>query len=417
MKKEEKKSKERVVDAVIPNTEITAANSETVETVMEAWGNENLQHLVDNFNLDFQTPSRVLTSHDPSERFRVRERSIESLAVNDLQDVPGIDDFIDASEAVMPIVTRTPDGLFIMDGNDRIESAKAAGEASILCEVDTIPSHSMTEVLLRKAGIRSQTRGGRARFAELARNAYKLQQRMMAENSDLRSFAHGGRRSGDDFVGDRTNDVRTVLAERLSKSRNTISSYISYARYISDTVMTHLIQSNQDKAFFEKFAKIKSKIVEKLQEERKTLDEITTVVSAAILRCATDGFPEMVKPRPQALVVPSTPQQAEYESDDEEAQAENTEDEDAQDENTIEEDKADVLCPVASESAKNPDPVTSIKKYSLEVSARLSERIETAKDAPDLYLVIIEEIQALNQIASKIVEMANPDLKTEQQAA
>jgi len=417
MKKEEKKSEERVVDAVIPNTEITAENSETVETVLEACKNENLQRMINIFNLDFQNPSRVLTSHDPSERFRVRQRSIESLPINDLKDVHGIDDFTDASEAVMPIVTRTPDGLFIMDGKDRIESAKAAGEASIFCEVDTITSHSMTEVLLRKAGIRSQTRGGRARFAELARNAAKLEQRMMAENSDLRSFAHGGRRTGESFMGDRTNDVRTVLTERLSKSRNTINSYISYARYVSDTAMTYLIEGNQDKAFFEKFGKIKSKIVEKLQEEHKTLDEITTVVSAAILRCATDGFPETVKPRPNAQVVPSAPQQPEYEHEDEVAQGEYAAEDDVSDEYETDENTFDELIPIASDSAENPDPVEAIKNSSLEVSSRLAQRIETSKDATDLYIVLIEEIQALNSIASKIVKMANPDLKTVQQAA
>ena len=408
MNKEEKKSEERVVDAVIPNAEITAANSKTVETVMEACGNENLRQMVDILNLDFQYPSRVLTIPNPSERFRVRERSIEPLAINDLHDVRGIDDFLDAPESVMPIVIRTPEGLFIMDGKNQIERAKAAGDVSIFCEVDTITSHNMTDLSLRKAGIRSQTRGGRARYSELARNAFKLEQQLLADNSDLRSFAHGGRRTGEIFIGDRTNDVRTVLAERLSKSRTTINAYIACARYLSDDAMSQLIQSNQDKAFFEKFGKIKSKIVEGMQGERKTIDEIIAVVSAAILRCATDGFPETVKPRPQAQVVPSAPQL--------------DEDEDPQDENateydTQEEDTFDTLTPVNSESEENPDPVTSIKNTALEESSRLAQRVETAKDAADLYTVLIEEIQALNVIALEIIALANSDLKTEQRAA
>ena len=401
-RKKEKKEEERIVDAVIDENKDTAVNSETVEPIMGNCGNENLQQMIADFNLDFQDPSGVLKNPDPSERFKVVERAIAPLAPEILQDVQGIDDYMDRTEASMPIIAQTPEGFFILDGKDMIESAKTAGKTSIFCEIDRITEHNLTDLLARKAGIRSQTRGGRARYAELARNAAKLEAKLLQEN-DLVSFRHGGRRIGESFVGDSEKDVRTVMVERLSKSRNTVNSYIAHTRYVSDAAMSQLVRINKEKDFFEKFGKLKVQFVERLQEQRKTPGEITTEVSTLILQCAIEGFPEPAPVRPQAQTIPTVPQ---------EEQPEVNEDEYVNDEPDVE--NADA--PISADEYSD-NPIESAKRSTREVSTRLSQEIESANDADTLYAVLIAEIRALNCIVSEIQPLVKPDSAVEQQAA
>ena len=401
-RKKEKKEEERIVDAVIDENEDTAGNSEAIEPIMESCGDENLQQMITDFNLDFQDSSGVLKNPNPSERFKVVERAIAPLAPEILQDIQGIDDYMDSTEASMPIIAQTPEGFFILDGKDMIESAKTAGETSIFCEIDRIAEHNLTDLFARKAGIRSQTRGGRARYAELARNAAKLEAKLLQEN-DLVSFRHGGRRIGESFVGDSEKDVRTVMVERLSKSRNTVNNYIAHTRYVSDVAMSQLVRINKEKDFFERFGKLKVRLVERLQEQRKTPDEITTEVSTLILQCAIEGFPEPVPVRPQSQVASTIRQEEQPEMD---------EDEDVNDETDVENANAPIP---ADEYSDNP--IESAKRSTREVSARLSQEIEAANDATTLYTVLIDEIRALNSIVSRIEPLVKPDSATEQQAA
>jgi plasmid maintenance system antidote protein VapI len=375
-----------------------------VEGSTEEMENENLEEMIKESPREVQNPSGVLTPPVPANRFRVTARAIESILIESIRDIREVTDYQDETEAEMPLVARTPNGDYLMDGRSLVERARAAGETSILCEVDTVAAHDETDLCLRKVAIRSQTRGGRARYAELARNAYKLELLLLSGNSDLRALAHGGRRTGEAFVGDQAKDVRVVLAERLGKSRNTINAYISHAKYISDEVMSQLVQGDKDKEFFEKFGRLKNKLIERLQEQRKTIEEITREVSALILQCTNEGFPAPApaptQPQPQTTPVLSIPQEDVS---------------DAEDNEPVDEEIVDEEIPAAPESGENP--VQSIKRSSLEVSSRLSQRIENANDAAALYTALIQEIQALTAIVAQIAGLANPDLKEEQKAA
>lgn len=369
------------------------------EPVTDVCKNENLQQMVSDFTLDFQNPSRVLNGLLPSDRFRITDRSIEPIAIRDLQEISGIAYYEDETEASLPLVIRTPEGCFLMDGKNLVEHAKAAGEDCIFCEVDTIAVHDLTELCLRKAGIRSQTRGGRARYAELVRNAIKLESILLEGNSDLKSYAHGGRRFGEDFVGDREKDVKIVLMERLSKSRNTINNYLSHAKYISGNVMSQLIQSNKDKSFFEKFGRLKSKTVERLQEQRKTNEEITVDVSALILQCAHDGFPESTITQTQPETVPSVSQEDQPEIEQDEV---------------LEEEPLEESTQISPSS--NDNPIEAAKRSTREVTVRLSQKVDTVCDATSLYMALMEEIRALTIIAGEIAGLTGIGSPQEQQA-
>jgi hypothetical protein len=345
-----------------------------------------------------QDSQGVLNVSPPADRFRVTARSIESIPIENLQDITEIADYKDATEASMPLVTRTPIGDYLEDGKDLVNRARAAGETSIFCEVDTVAEHNLLNLCLGKAGARSKTRGGRARYAELVRNAYKLETQILQANPDLKIFAHGGRRIGENFLGDSANDVRIVLAERLSKSKNTINTYISHAKYISDHIMSLLIQNDRDKKFFEKFGHLKTKLVERLQEQSKTSDEITTEVSTLMLQFIDGAVPAPIPIQPQSQPTQSIPQ---------ENPPENEED--------IEKEPIGGPTPPAAEPSENP--IARFKRSTIEVSARLSQRIETVNDPTILYNAVIEEIQALSAIALQIKGLTNPESQQEQKAA
>ncbi len=389
LKKQEVKKKQVIDEKVIdPQQEATKPTNENEPT---------------GAGDDSQEPQGILNVTPPADRFRVTARSIESIPIENLQDITEIADYKDATEASMPLVTRTPDGNYLMDGKDLVNLARAAGETSIFCKVDTVAEHNLINLCLGKAGARSQTRGGRPRYAELVRNAYKLETQILQENPDLKTLAHGGRRTGEAFIGDSANDVRIVLVERLSKSKNTINTYISHAKYISDHIMSLLIQGDRDKKFFEKFGHLKTKLIERLQEQSKTPDEITTEVSTLMLQFIDGVIPAPVPIQPQSQSTQGTSQENPPENEDKE-------------EEDIKKESIDEQTQIGTEPAENP--IAKLKRSTIEVSARLSQRIETVNDANILYNVVMDEIRALNAIASQIIAgLTNPESQQEQKAA
>jgi len=362
--------------------------------------NENLAEMVKETTTKLQDSSGALNETPPADRFQVRARSIETASIENLLRIEQIEDYTDPPDATRPLILRTPEGDFVIDGQHHISAAIARGETSIECEVDVVEEHNLTDLCLRKAGARSQTRGGRARYAELVRNANELERLLLSENSDLKSFGHGGRRFGEGFIGDSEKDIRTILEIRLSKSRTTINAYLAHGKYISDEALSVLIDGNKDKTFFEKIGRLKGRLLQRSQEEEKTPDEITAELSAFVRHCAENGIPEI----PRAPQTPSQPNPDPHrEEDDDDGDMEDN-DPDQEEEQT--------------ESGQgNVDPIITLKRSTLEVSSRLSQRIEESNDATSLYEAVTEEIRALTEIATRIDVLTHPGTRDEAEAA
>jgi hypothetical protein len=371
-------------------SQILANNEELVDRIVDEDASiPEAEEPINECN-EVQDPSGVLNTQNP-DRFGVTARTIEIIAIENLRQVDDIDDYMDATDAYRPLVMRTPEGDYVIDGRNLVDIAMAAGETSISCEVDTVEEHNLTDLCLRKAGIRSQTRGGRARYAELVRNAMKLKRRLLSENSELNSYGHGGRRFGEGFSGDCNKDIVTILELRLSKSRNTINTYGSHSEYVSDEVMATLVQGNKDKKFFEDVGRLKSKLLQRLQEELKTQDEITTEISTLIRRCVEEGIP--ATPRTQPAPNQNPPQE---------------------DQQEVEEDAGEQI---SDAEQTDEDPIRNIKRSTLEVSSRLSQRIEASNDLACLYNAVTEEIRALSAIATQIAGLTISDPGQEREAA
>jgi len=163
--------------------------------------------------------------------------------------------------------------------------------------------------------------------------------------------------------------------------------------------MSQVIQGNKDKSFFEKFCRLKSKTVERLQEQRKTNDEITADVSALILQCVYDGFPESTMTQSQPEAAPSVLQEDQPDIEQDEVPEEEPLEESTQ-----------------SYTQSDDNPIEAAKRSTREVTVRLSQKVDTVCDATSLYMALMEEIRALTMIASEIAGLTDIGSPQEQQA-
>jgi hypothetical protein len=75
---------------------------------------------------------------------------MEDLPIDSIQHFNLIPDFVIPTVAAQPIIIRTTEGNFCIEGWELVEAARAEGKTSILCEMDELDSHSDEELCLRK---------------------------------------------------------------------------------------------------------------------------------------------------------------------------------------------------------------------------------------------------------------------------
>ncbi len=223
---------------------------------------------------DFESPSADLTEPEETvSRFQTVGRSIEDLPIEGITHFTLIPDFFHPTSNDRPIVVRTPEGLFCIDGWDLIVKAVEEGQVTISCEVDEMVAHSDAELCLRKAAIRSATRGGKGEYLENARNARDLWIMLLSSNEVLRDLGHGGRRRGEGFVANSEDNVRYVIANRLGKEPDTINKYLNHLEYLSDAAVGTLIARGAKKRFFEKAQRQKRILLKTYREDGSSPEE------------------------------------------------------------------------------------------------------------------------------------------------
>jgi hypothetical protein len=233
---------------------------------------------------DFESPSASSTEPEQTvSRFATIDRSIEDLPVTSIRHFNLIPDFFHPTSNDKPIVVRTPEGLFCLDGYDLIEEARNAGVETLSCEVDTMAEHSDAELCVRKAAIRSATRGGKGEYLENARNARDLKPILLSSNDSLRDLDHGGRRRGEGFVANPEDDVRHVIALRLGKEKDTVNTYLRHLEYLSDEAIQFFIARGAKKQFFEKAQKQKRLLLRTYTADGTPEEDIMQNVSSLLM--------------------------------------------------------------------------------------------------------------------------------------
>ena len=218
-----------------------------------------------------------------SPNFTTIRKAIEELDIAGIEHFTGIPDYTEATRSPNPIVVKSPTSCQCIDGWELIEAARSQDKLRIACFVFYIHKYSETEMAIRKTAIRVMPQGGRCIYAELIRNARHLYNMMVASIENPIIFSHGGARKGASYTENKSDNIRSILSDRIGKSVTTINKYLSFGEYVDDETMGVLIESKAEKAFFEQAASNKRLTIKDLRGNDEPADTITKNVSAKTL--------------------------------------------------------------------------------------------------------------------------------------
>jgi hypothetical protein len=228
-------------------------------------------------------PSPGDLKHEPIGRFRTLNEAIFELSIHSINPYSLIQDFLDPTESILPIIIETPAGYHCIDGWNLIEHAVASGQTTIRCHVSTIEEYSDTELAIRKVAIRTKPQGGTCTHAERTRNTRQLYEMLVKSTDDPVVFSHGGVRRGPEFTSQRETNIRILLAKRLGKALSTINKYLQHSEYLNREAMTALVADGVPKRYFEGIQKEKHALIEELKAAEKCENDIANAVSHLVL--------------------------------------------------------------------------------------------------------------------------------------
>jgi len=228
------------------------------------------------------TPPGVLNA-DQTARFKTTQEDVAELQIESIQPYLLIPDYREPTESTLPIVVQSPAGCYCIDGWNLIEQAKSANQPTIRCYVFHIQEHSDTELAIRKVAIRTKPQGGTGSFAELVRNTKIVVKYLMDEMENPIVFSHGGARQGANFTNNKEDDLRQVLSDRFGKDRSTINDYLNFGRHLTDEAMETLVAQKTGKAFFDKVRVNKRRLINMLESDAITSEDMVTEVSGKML--------------------------------------------------------------------------------------------------------------------------------------
>lgn len=230
---------------------------------------------------------------------RTAEEKIEQVSIDQLTHYDGIDDFIEPSTSIRPIVIKTPNCCYVIEGYEHVEQAIKNNKKEMTCHTYHIPTDSESEIALRKATIRMASDRGFAHFSEIARNAKKLKAIFMETLENPISYSHGGKRKGISYnEKNREENVRMLLAERFGKSKSTINKYLNYTEHLNNETIEVLVQSKTTKKFYEAAASNKRRLIKNCAGQSEA--EITAQVSEKMLEWLQE-FNEKGNIKPEAF--------------------------------------------------------------------------------------------------------------------
>jgi len=227
-----------------------------------------------------QVPQAFSTTHE----------YFDDININAVESFNGISDYIGETISQCPTVLNTLGRFICLDGWNLIEEARQAQLETIRCLVQVADNCPDEEIAIRKVATRIIPANGKCSYLETVRNVKALYQMLMATRENLVCFHHGGRRRGNEFINNKEENVRLILATRLGKSPNTISKYLNHGEHLSDYAMPTLMATIPDqtvkpnKQFFEKAQSNKNKMQVDLKSEGKPENEITEKLSGYVLQ-------------------------------------------------------------------------------------------------------------------------------------
>ena len=232
---------------------------------------------------DQGSPGDLISTQDSEECTAPSYERFEDVPIASIQGIPSLPDYLQKTASQHPILAKTPEGYFCLDGPSLIASARESGRESIRCYVSDLPEHSHEELALRKAAVRERAPGGEPLYAERVRNVRILFE-ILSKSPDVRIYRHGGDRRGNSYQEQNTVDnVISVIAERLGKSTTTINKLRSFGEHLDAPTLERLVQEKVTKDFFEKAKVNKRACLKCFEQEGKSPDEVRDLISGKML--------------------------------------------------------------------------------------------------------------------------------------
>lgn len=225
----------------------------------------------------------LISTQDSEDCTYPSHERFEDVPIESIQGISSLPDYSQKTASPHPILARTPEGYFCLDGPSLIASARDAGQESIRCYVSDLSDHSEEELALRKAAVRERAPGGEPLYAERVRNVRILFD-ILSQSPNVRVYGHGGDRRGHCYQEQNIVDnVITVIAERLGKSTTTINMLRSFGEHLGEPTLERLVQEKVTKDFFEKVNANKRACLKCFEHEEKSPDEIARLISGNML--------------------------------------------------------------------------------------------------------------------------------------
>jgi len=227
-----------------------------------------------------QAPQTFSTTHE----------YFDDININAIEPFNGIPDYIGKTISQYATVLNTSGRFICLDGWNLLEEARQAQQETIHCLIHVADNCPDEEIAIRKVATRIIPANGKCSYLETVRNVKALYQMLMATGENLVCFHHGGRRRGNEFINNKEENIRLILATRLGKSPNTISKYLNHGEFLNDNAIPVLMAAIPDqtvkpnKQFFEEAQSNKNKMLVELKSAEIPENEITEQLSNYVLQ-------------------------------------------------------------------------------------------------------------------------------------
>ncbi len=416
---------ERIVDDTTPSPENTETNpTNTIEEVTDEFkavlvtnpapepstkgtDDENLEKMIaESPREGDQDSPGVLTGQEEPSKYRNIGWTTEEVVIDQINHFTLIPDYFQLTEADRPIVARTPNGYFCLDGWDLVEIARSQGATSILVDVDNMSIHSDEELCIRKMVLRLKTRGD-ATYMEIIRNSRDINRMLLSTGENLKVFSHGGRRDRVGLTGNREDDAAEILARRIRKDRATVQKHLLHCKFLSDEAIQLFIKKQAPKKFFEDTQVKKRILAKELIGKELSAIEITATISTFMI----EAFVKLSTPKPAATgqALEPTPIETTEEGqpdavEDNDPEGYSDEESEGNDEYQASEEDTENL----TSGSTTDEPVTTEKILLTYdgVSKRIAEDVTKGISIPEMETRLKEELKVITKLLNMIANLS-----------
>ena len=187
--------------------------------------------------------------------------------------------FTTPSKIEMPLLANVNGKFFCISGEEIINNARKQNQKTIQCLVEDHSNNSAIELGFRKVSFRMVPEGGRCSYGEKVRAIKSLEMLIKNFSEDIIVNGHGGDRRSGEFHHNDSHDLRAIIEEKLQIDRDTVNTYLNYAKYLNDETLNFFAEQQAKKVFFEMAQIHKRRLIENFQANLIDVEEITSQIS------------------------------------------------------------------------------------------------------------------------------------------